>query len=84
MRRQAEESGLCADQPLLMLRVAMLLQDAVEAACMCEKAGIDAPLLAKHLLGLVAEAAQGLGVRDGLVRRRLRCAATHEKKISSV
>jgi hypothetical protein len=37
--------------PLLLLRVSMLLQDAVEAACMCAKAHIDASLLAKHLLG---------------------------------
>ena len=40
-----------ARQPLLLLRVSMLLQDAVEAACMCARAHIDAPLLAKHLLG---------------------------------
>ena len=37
--------------PLIVLRVSMLLQDAVEAACMCARAHIDAPLLAKHLLG---------------------------------
>ena len=36
--------------PLLLLRMAMLLQDAVEAACMCARAHIDAPQLAKHLL----------------------------------
>ena len=50
--RQAE-SSLPAESrpPLLLLRVSMLLQDAVEAACMCTRALIDAPLLAKHLLG---------------------------------
>ena len=37
--------------PLLLLRTSMLLQDAIEAACMCARAHIDAPLLAKHLLG---------------------------------
>lgn len=36
--------------PLLLLRMVMLLQDAVEAACMCARAHIDAPQLAKHLL----------------------------------
>ena len=40
-----------ARTPLIVLRVSMLLQDAVEAACMCARAHIDAPLLAKHLLG---------------------------------
>ena len=47
------ENCLPADarQPLLVLRVSMLLQDAVEAACMCARAHIDAPVLAKHLLG---------------------------------
>lgn len=38
-------------QPLLLHRVSMLLQDAVEAACMCARAHIDAALLGKHLLG---------------------------------
>ena len=40
-----------AHTSLAVLRVSMLLQDAVEAACMCARAHIDAPLLAKHLLG---------------------------------
>ena len=50
---RAAESSLPSEarQPLLLLRVSMLLQDAVEAACMCARAHIDAPLLAKHLLG---------------------------------
>ena len=37
--------------PLLLHRVSTLLQDAVEAAYTCARAHIDAPLLAKHLLG---------------------------------
>ena len=36
--------------PLLLVRLAMLLQDAVEAACMCTRAHIDASQLPKHLL----------------------------------
>lgn len=48
--RQAESLPWCAPQPLLLVRLAMLLQDAVEAACMCARAHIDAPQLAKHLL----------------------------------
>lgn len=52
VRQQAERRlPVEARTPLLLLRVSMLLQDAVEAACMCARAHIDAPLLAKHLLG---------------------------------
>lgn len=36
---------------LLLHRANMLMQDTVEAACMCVRARIDPPLLAKHLVG---------------------------------
>ena len=42
--------GVSKSSPLLPLRLAMLLQDATEAACMCSRAHIDAPQLAKHIL----------------------------------
>ena len=36
---------------LLLQRANMLMQDTVEAACMCMRAHIDPPLLAKHVMG---------------------------------
>jgi hypothetical protein len=49
--RQCEERLPAAQRtPLLLVRLSLLLQDAVEAACMCARAHIDAPQLGKHLL----------------------------------
>ena len=49
--RQCEERLPAAQRtPLLLVRLSLLLQDAVEAACMCTRAHIDAPHLSKHLL----------------------------------
>ena len=37
--------------PMLLQRANMLMQDTVDAACMCMRAHVDSPLLLKHLLG---------------------------------
>ena len=51
--KQAAEKALPskACTPMLLQRTNMLLQDVVEAACMCMRAHVDSPLLLKHLLG---------------------------------
>lgn len=54
-----EEATRCAAKrlpagkvtPLLLHRLNALLQDAVESAVICSRAHIEAPLVAKHLLG---------------------------------
>ena len=56
VKRVAEErwsgGALTASKiPLTLLRTSMLLQDTIEAACMCVRAHVDPPLLGKHLLG---------------------------------
>tara|TARA_B110001452_G_C14802480_1_gene280028 strand:- start:20 stop:484 length:465 start_codon:yes stop_codon:yes gene_type:complete len=51
--KQAAEARLPskACTPMMLQRSNMLLQDVVEAACMCIRAQVDTPLLVKHLLG---------------------------------
>ena len=48
--KQAAEKALPskACTPMLLQRTNMLLQDVVEAACMCMRAHVDSPLLLKH------------------------------------
>ena len=52
VKQQAERtlpSKACT--PMLLQRANMLLQDAVDAACMCMRAHVDSPTLLKHILG---------------------------------
>lgn len=51
--KQAAEARLPskACTPMMLQRSNMLLQDVIEAACMCIRAQVDTPLLVKHLLG---------------------------------
>ena len=52
VKQQAERtlpSKACT--PMLLQRANMLLQDAVDAACMCMRAHVDSPTLLKHVLG---------------------------------
>ena len=75
-KQAAEQLPAGQRTPLLLVRLSTLLQDAVEAACMCARAHIDAPQLAKHLLSAEQYQAFQAASKDDGAERPARTHAT--------